>query len=66
MSEPKKVRMMVSRGNPAGGMIRAGAVVVLPGYWANKFIEDGTAEAVEETKTAEPKAKDKKNVKSKG
>lgn len=49
-----KVRMKVSWGHPTnGGIIRAGAVVELPEFWANKFIADGTAE---EVKTEEVKA----------
>ena len=49
-----KVRMKVSRGNPSGGaIIRAGAVVELPEFWASKFIADGTAE---EIKTDAPKS----------
>jgi len=58
----KKVKMKVSRGNPAGGpIIRAGATVELPEFWANQFIADGTAE---EVKTE--KVKGKKDGESKG
>lgn len=63
----KKVRMMVSRGNPTGGgaIIRAGAIVELPAFLAEQYVADGTAEFCEE---AEPKAETKvkgKNGKSK-
>jgi hypothetical protein len=62
MSEVKKVRMKVDRGNPAGGIIRAGAVVSLHSYWADKFIADGSAESVEENTTGNPApAKGKNN-----
>lgn len=61
----KKVRMLVSRGNPAAGfgLIRQGAVVELPEFWADRFIADGTAELVEgkvEKTESEPKKKSKK------
>jgi hypothetical protein len=64
-NESIKIRMKASRGNPAGGIIRAGAVVQLPKFWAERFIEDGTAERVVEdsasggtkTKKAPPKNK---------
>ncbi|HEY8562798.1 MAG TPA: hypothetical protein VIL74_20640 [Pyrinomonadaceae bacterium] len=52
--------MKVARGNPAGGIIRAGAVVVLHEFWADKFIADGTAEEVRETDSADPEAKQEK------
>lgn len=58
MAETKKVRMLVSRGNPTSGVIiRSGAVVELPAFWAEKFIAEGAA--VEETPSAES-AKPKK------
>lgn len=62
MAETKKIRMKVSRGNPAGGpIIRAGATVELPLFWANKFIADGTAEEVTDTASASAAKPEKKN-----
>lgn len=59
MAETKKIRMKISRGVPGGGIIRAGAAVEISEFWANQFIADGTAEAVEETSSAEAAAKPK-------
>lgn len=56
--EIRKVRMRVSRGNPTdGAVIRAGAIIELPVFWADKFIADGTAEEIKAV--AEPKTKGK-------
>lgn len=43
----KKVTMLKSWGNPTrgGGILRAGAKVELPEYWADKFVADGIAKA---------------------
>jgi hypothetical protein len=61
MADTIKVRMKVSHGSPVdGAIIRAGAVVPLPEFWAKKFISDGTAEEVK-TEAAHPAAKEKKN-----
>lgn len=59
--------MIMSRGNPAGGMIiRAGATVDLPEFWADKFIADGSAEEVAATpKTEKPAAEKKPAAKGK-
>lgn len=66
MAENKtlKIRMKVSRGNPSTGtIIRAGATIDIAEFWANRFIADGSAELIEETK-AESKTKGKKDAKS--
>lgn len=58
----KKVRFKISRGNPStGAIIRAGAVIELAEFWADKFIADGTAELIEETEKTKSKKKGKKN-----
>ena len=61
--ESVKVRMKESRGNPAGGpVLRAGAVLNLPSFWAERFVADGAAEKVEQTETpARSAKKGKKN-----
>lgn len=50
---PKLVRMLISRGSPVDGtVIRAGAVVELPDFWAERFIADGSC-IEEQTASAE-------------
>jgi len=67
MASTKKVRMMASRGNPTSGgvVIRAGAIVELPEFWADRFIADGSAELVTEKPKADTAA-EKAATKSKG
>lgn len=45
-----KLRFLQSQGSPLdpGTVIRAGAKVEMPEFWAKKFIAQGIAEAVEE------------------
>jgi hypothetical protein len=51
-----KLRMLISRGSPIdGAIIRAGAVVELPEFWAERFLADGSAEEVKDAgSTAKP------------
>lgn len=62
MSELKKIRFLISRGSPTTGLIiRAGSVLDFPLFWADRFIADGTAVAVEsDHSSGEPTAKPKK------
>ena len=53
---PRKLSFLRSQGDPASGaIIRAGAVVEVPDFWADRFVADGTAvEVVEQIKPDEP------------
>lgn len=61
MANTRKVKMLIPRGSPTdGAMLQRGATVELPEYWADRFVEDETAEEVSEqkaSKTEKPKAK---------
>lgn len=67
MAEMKKVRIMARVGNPLdGAIIQPGAVVDLPEVWADRYIANGSAELVAESKAkAEPAADDSPKPKGK-
>lgn len=60
MGNTRKVRITARVGDPSNGAILApGAVVELPGTWAERYVEQGKAEFVEKAAKA-PKPEKKK------
>lgn len=63
-----KVIMLRSWGDPTngGGILRSGATVDLPEFWAKKFVNEGTARAVESEGGKSGKTEPQKGAKSDG
>lgn len=65
MAETRKVRITARVGDPSNGAIlQPGAVVVIPAYWADRYIAQGAAEIVAE-EVEKPKADEKRSGKKK-
>ncbi|HRJ90433.1 MAG TPA: hypothetical protein PLX39_17285 [Pyrinomonadaceae bacterium] len=64
MAQTKKIKVLISRGNPSGGpIIRSGSTIEIAAFWADRWIADGTAELVAGKSEPEAKPQQKKHGK---